>query len=474
MKKNNIPLNEKEKKNKVAGFCASLVTLAVLALLAAAVDHSFANAQRLEASGQEEADEEEEAVLDTKTATILCAGDNMLGDTLLHAGMGDNSWDYTPYYTALADKIDAVDLAIVQQPQILTTDHDMVSGSEPYAMPTEVGDALVSAGFDVIAQASGNSDAYGADMITQTVNFWRYSYPDTVALGLHDTEEDSNTVHVREVNGIRIALLDYTCGSNYDNLTEEQSFMVDSLNQSKVAAQVKTAKENSDLVIVLTQWGKINNAMPTEYEKEWAQYLLGLGVDVLVGAHPHLLQPYEVLSDDEGHQMLVYYSLGDLVTDDISASRLLGGLAEFTVEVTTTESGTQTQITAYTLTPTVMHDRGEEALYRVMELSAYSNEMALQHDIYNTNPDITFTTATLKELYDTIIGLEVTPTADTSLLDMTFHADGSMTDSEGNRITEADLAEQYPYDESTTLKSLNQIFMKNSSPGMEQNETEYE
>ncbi len=467
MNKKNVPLNVKEKKNRTIGLTVSLLTLFILACLAAAVDQSFANAQRLESSSKEEGTQAGDAAdaENTKTATILCAGDNMYGDSLLQAGVvDDESWDFTSYYASVTDKISAADLAIVQQPQILTRDSSMVSGTEPYAMPTEVGDALVSAGFDVIALASNHSDDQGADMIKQTLNFWRNSYPQIVPLGLHDTQEDANNIHIAEVNGIRISLLDYSCGSYYDNLSKDESYMVDNLNPSQVSSQVEVAKENSDLLIVLTQWGKINNAMPTEYEKEWAQYLLGLGVDVLIGAHPHLLQPYEVLSDEEGHQMLVYYSLGDLVTNDISASRLVGGLAEFTVEVTEEEESKQTVISAYTLTPTVMHEQSDENLYRVMELSAYTENLAKAHDIHKANPSINFTPDTLQDFYDTIVGMPVTPSSDNALLNMTFHADGILTDSEGNKITEEELQKQYPYDNSASLKSLNQIFMEDAAP----------
>ena len=107
----------------------------------------------------------------------------------------------------------------------LPSDHASIS-TFPFAVPTEVGDAIVNAGFDVVASASDTVNDLGTDMIRQTLEYWSTEHPEVSLLGLHDSQEAADTITVREVNGIRIALLDYTFG--LDNaLTEGEDYMVD-------------------------------------------------------------------------------------------------------------------------------------------------------------------------------------------------------------------------------------------------------
>ena len=94
---------------------------------------------------------------------------------------------------------------MVNQETPFTTDHSAVSGTAPYATPTEVGDALVNAGFNVVTSATALIDDNGSSMINETLNYWETSHPDVPVLGIHETEEDANSVKVLEVNGIKIS-----------------------------------------------------------------------------------------------------------------------------------------------------------------------------------------------------------------------------------------------------------------------------
>ena len=80
--------------------------------------------------------------------------------------------------------------------------------------PQEVGDAIIKAGFDVVESATNHADDYGYDYLKSTLDFWSTNYPDIPVLGIHATQEDADTVKVKDVNGIKIAFLDYTYGTN--------------------------------------------------------------------------------------------------------------------------------------------------------------------------------------------------------------------------------------------------------------------
>ncbi len=467
MKKNNIPLNFTEKNNSRVSLIASIATLLILCLLIHTIDKSFALTQA-EASAKEAAQQEAELLKEktvTTSATILAAGDNFYGENLLNVGKSDNEdWNYDEIYNQISTKISSADLSIVQQPTIFTDDHDMMSGTDPYATCEEVADSLVNAGFDVIASAGSHSDDYGVTYINQTVDYWNNNHPDITLLGLHKTQQDADTIQVREVNGIKIAFLNYSYGSNYDALPEESSFMVDYFQKDKVASDIQKAKELSDCIIVMAQWGGDGNAVPTEYQKQWTQFLLSQGVKVVIGGHPHVLQPYETLRDDQGNEMLVYYSLGNFASSATASPELLGGLAEFTFEKTEVDGEVQEmKVTASTLTPTVMHYNAGEDVYQVMLLSDYTDELASAHSVQSLDDAGTFSVNTLNTLFDHITSQNVTASTNTDLLDMTCKADGSMVKTDGTVVSADELAVQYPLDTSGSLDALKGILDGGSS-----------
>ena len=321
MKKNkNIPLNLKEQINSRIGLICSIVVMLLLVLVFHQLDYQLiqkpADQAAKEAAKQKEEAEAAAKAPEISTATVVAVGDNLFHDSLIESGKSDSgTWNYDKIYENVKDESQAADIAMVDQETVFTTDHDAVSGYPSFATPTEVGDALINAGFDVIESATNHIDDYGYDYMAQTLNYWKTSHPDVPVLGIHETEEDANSVKVLEVNGIKISFLDYTYGTNNSGAGEGKEYMIDIFEKDKVASMIQKAKENSDVLIFVAHWGKEMEPMPTEYEKEWATFLMQQGVDVVIGGHPHTLQPYGTMSDKEGHSMLIFYSLGNFIFD---------------------------------------------------------------------------------------------------------------------------------------------------------------
>ena len=109
--------------------------------------------------------------------------------------------------------------------------------------------------------------------------------------------------------------------------------------------------DKTDFVIVFAHWGTENSDQPDEFQKKWAQVFLDSGVDVVIGTHPHVLQPYEILKDDNGHEMLIFYSIGNYISAQSEKSCIKGGMASFTVSLT--KEGYK--ITEYNLQPLMIN-----------------------------------------------------------------------------------------------------------------------
>lgn len=464
-KRDNLPLNYKERLNSRTSFLVSIAVLVVLCLVFNQMDYTMIRqpaAQAKKAADLQKQKEEEAAATtqEVTTATVLAVGDNLVQPSLLASGQSETgAWNYDSVYANLKSDIQAADIAMVNQETPFTTDHSAVSGTAPYATPTEVGDALVNAGFNVVTSATALIDDNGSSMINETLNYWETSHPDVTLVGIHKSQTSTNTAKIVEINGIKIAFLDYTfpaygsqsgisdnsadtTGSSASSgsaatSSSSKGSMIDTFNTADVAAAIKQAKASADCVIFSANWGKTEEPMPTEYEKEWANFLMEQGVDVVIGTNPNVLQPYGYLTDDSGHNMLIYYSLGNFVTGQETLKQLLGGMAAFTIQKTVDGDQTSIQIQDATLTPLVMHYSYDTLEYAPYKLDDYTDALASAHSVRQSIGD-EFSLENLQTKYDEIMSMNVTPSTKTDLLDVTFDSDGNMLDSNGNYVEDND------------------------------------
>lgn len=268
--------------------------------------------------------------------TFLCAGDNLIHPQLLRYG----TEDYSYLYEQIKDEVQQADFASINQETIFVKDRGLVSGFPRFGTPVQVGDAMIDAGFNIITLANNHvldKGSYGVDV---TAHF--YEEKGITYLGAHPTfQEDTqpqNTVTFVEKNGLCIALLNYTYGTNGQPMPEGYPHMVELLaDKERMDIQLETARAQADAVVVFVHWGTEYDTEPDEQQKEYSRYFLKKGVDVVVGTHPHVVQPYEVWKDDKGHEMLVYYSLGNLVSAQEPEECKTGGLAKFTLVKTPNE-----------------------------------------------------------------------------------------------------------------------------------------
>lgn len=440
MKKNNIPLNYKEKNDSKISFFCSIAVLLILFLLFNRLDYTLIQkpkkeAQEAAALAKKEAEEKAQTP-EISTASVIAVGDNLYHGSLLETGQNESGeWNYDKIYQNVLDEVQAADVALIDQETVLTNDHSAISSYPSFATPTEVGDAIIKAGFDVIESATNHIDDYGYDYMAQTFEFWRTKYPTVPVLGIHETQEDADSIKTMEVNGITIAFLDYTYGTNNSGAGEGNEFMIDIFDKDQIAAQIQKAKEISDCIIFVAHWGAEDETMPNEYEKQWAAFLMEQGVDVVIGGHPHVLQPYGRMSDDKGNSMLIYYSLGNFVSTQQELNELLGGMAKFTIQKTVLNGETTVEILTPEVKPLVMHYNHDSGDYAVYMLEDYTEELASSHSIRDLIGE-EFTLANLQSKFAEIMNMNVKPSTNTNLLNVKFDWEGNMIDKTTGDIVE--------------------------------------
>jgi len=144
----------------------------------------------------------------------------MVGDILLHTRvnesglMEDGTYNYDHMFAQVKEDITAADLALVNQEVILGGTELKLSGYPNFNGAFEVGDSLVDAGFDVVLHATNHALDKGKKGLLRCLEFWDTTYPEIGVVGIHDTAEDAEEIYVKEIEGIRIAILNYTYGTN--------------------------------------------------------------------------------------------------------------------------------------------------------------------------------------------------------------------------------------------------------------------
>lgn len=267
----------------------------------------------------------------------------MVGDILLHtpveesALQEDGSYNFDAVFAHMADDIQAADLAIVNQEVIIGGEELGVSGYPSFNAPYEAGDALAEAGFDVVCHGTNHALDKGKKGVENCLRFWEETYPEIAVLGINGSQDMQDDIYIYEQDGIRIAILNYTYGTNGIALPEEMPYAVDLLEEEKVLADIARAEKEADFTIVCPHWGTEYRLEPDAYQEKWTALFLENGVDLVLGTHPHVIEPIEWMTDAEtGHEMLVYYSLGNFVNWTGSsgsgiANRMVGGMADVTI-----------------------------------------------------------------------------------------------------------------------------------------------
>lgn len=334
--------------------------------------------------------------------TLLAVGDNLIHIEVVKSGkQKDGTYNYDHLYDNLAREIQEADIAVVNQETILGGDDFAYSGYPSFNSPYEIGEALVKAGFDVITHATNHTLDMGYKAVKNTFGFWS-GYPDITVLGINESKEQQEAIPIVEKNGIKLAMLNYTYGLNGYKMPEDKPYLVNLLKKEQMKRDIQKAKELADFVIVFPHWGTEYVYEPTSMQKDLTSFYYDLGVDLVIGTHPHVIEPVEWIEKESGHRMLVYYSLGNFMSYQKEAPRMLGGMATVTI----TKDGTGTYISDAAITPIVTHYENGPADYHygLYKLTEYPPELAAIHGVSEIAVRGAFTYEGTYELAKKVLG----------------------------------------------------------------------
>lgn len=379
---------EQELRKKIklfAGIGILVLLILILGISVGVHNHKKAEAEKKKEKARQEKLEKKKAQEDL-TVDFLAVGDNIAHGSIYKSGQGEGDvWNYDHIYEPVKKDIEEADLSLVTQETIFVEDRNNVSGYPAFGTPVEIGDALVNAGFDVIAHSSNHVLDKGTKSIEYTLDWWEQTHPEIEVLGIHKTAEEAEGISVIRCKNLKIAMLDYTYSFNGIEMPKEKEYLADLFDEEKARKDIQKAKDLADVVIVVMHVGDEYVQEVDEQTKNWTDLFLEEGVDIVIGSHPHVIRPMETLTGEDGHKMLVYYSLGNFVATQNDLPCLLGGMAKITIRKDL-ESG-EIQIPNHEYIPLLMYYDRENPKAAVYKLEDYPADLVEKHSVYKRNPE---------------------------------------------------------------------------------------
>ena len=256
-------------------------------------------------------------------ASMVMVGDNLIHSSVYKDAYNGSGYDFRKMYELIKPIVSEYDIAYYNQETILGGSELGLSSYPLFNSPYEVGDAMIDAGFNLVSLATNHTIDKGEKGVINSRNYWN-SKEDVLAVGSYSSEDERNQIQIRTVNNISYTMLNYTYGTNGIRVPSGKEYLVnvwsvtgsnpstDSKYQEykeQVKKDIDAVRDKVDVLIVAMHWGVEYTHEPTVYEKDMAEYLASLDVDIIIGTHPHVIQPVTWIDDT-----LVIYSLGNFIS----------------------------------------------------------------------------------------------------------------------------------------------------------------
>lgn len=280
----------------------------------------------------------------TKKITLGATGDILLHKRVYEKARTENGgYNFDSMFENVEHLFDEDHLIIVNQESIIAGEQLGLSGFPKFNSPIEIGYKLKDLNVDIVNISNNHTFDYGEKGILKSIENWnKIGIP---YVGAYNSNEDQETLRVFHKNGIRICFMsfNYTEGIKIPKIPEGKNYLMNyylsySFNNRKNRLAIrslidKAKKKNiADVFVINMHYGKEYHMMPTSKQKEVSQDLAEVGADIIIGHHPHVVQPFEYITNSYGEKCFVAYSLGNFFSGQNGLYRQIGGYLTIDIE----------------------------------------------------------------------------------------------------------------------------------------------
>ncbi|MDW7675026.1 MAG: CapA family protein [Bacillota bacterium] len=271
-----------------------------------------------------------------KTITIAAVGDIMGHMPQVNAAYikDERKYDFTDNFAEVRYVFVSSDIVVGNLETTLAGPDRGFSGYPMFNTPDELAGALAWAGFDVLSTANNHSLDRGESGVLRTLEVLKQH--DLLTVGTASSEEDRDSSKIMSREGINVGFLAYTYGTNGIPIPMGKDYLVNLIDEELIANDIAKIRTKVDLVVVSMHWGNEYQREPNASQEELARKLIGWGADIILGSHPHVVQPMEFIEviqeDGEARTGFVIYSLGNFISNQRDRYRDSGVILQIDVE----------------------------------------------------------------------------------------------------------------------------------------------
>ena len=284
----------------------------------------------------------------------------------------------------MEDIISTADIASLNQETIMAPIYKP-STYPMFNSPPELAETMIDIGFDVFNQATNHTVDKGEKGLISALDNWDV-LPQAKVVGVYKNAQDFEQIRTIEKDDITFSFLGMTEYTNGLILPQETDIiLMQTADRDMIKQRIEQAKLISDVVVVNVHWGVEYTHDPNQMQRELAQFMVECGADIIFGHHPHVIQPVEYITRNDGTKGIVCYSLGNFISAQDRGPRMIGGMLDVAI---TKEFETNTiSITDASYIPVVTHYGNSFANIKNYPLDKYSDKLAMSHGVKAKSPE---------------------------------------------------------------------------------------
>ncbi|MCM3727492.1 CapA family protein [Neobacillus cucumis] len=306
----------------------------------------------------------------TEKITIGAVGDILIHNPVYQDAFNGADYSFDPMFDPVKSILEKPDILTANQESMLGGLELGLSGYPRFNSPHQVANALIHSGVDIVSTANNHSLDKGEKGIQS-----ESAYLDQIGLphvGSFIDPMDRQRLRIINKNGIKVAFLSYTYGTNGIPIPKGKDYLVNVIDKNAMKAEIRRAKSNADVVVMSIHWGNEYQRIPSKEQKDLAQFLANEGADIIFGSHPHVLQPMEWINRTDGRKSFVIYSLGNFISAQHGKYRDIGGLATIDITKKIAAEGSKIEISNPVFTPSYVASQKNKS-FRVVPLERAEN-----------------------------------------------------------------------------------------------------
>lgn len=250
------------------------------------------------------------------SARIMANGDLLYHDIIyISAKKSDGTYDFHENFEYVKPWLKQADLVIGDFEGTVNKDH-YLAGYPLFNAPGEVMDAIKDAGYQVLDLAHNHILDSQIEGVVSTADAIEKAGMTPIGVYTHEPRDKAPIV-IKEVNGIKVALLAYSYGFNGIEQSisqEDYNRYLSDLDEDKMKAEIERAEKEADITIIMPQMGVEYQIEPTEEQKKLYHKMIDWGADIIFGGHPHVVEPAETV-EKNGDKKLIIYSMGNFISN---------------------------------------------------------------------------------------------------------------------------------------------------------------